>query len=109
MMAAIGSRIETLISNPGLPGTLTEAVEANTIAMHDPAPISAAREAIPTTNFGRMKKVPLSDFYLRDRRELGQKNAAKNTTGLKGARPQICKLTFTKQFYPETGITYQKC
>src|SRR5262245_10543723 len=109
VIVAIGSRSDAATSSPGLAGTLTEAVEANKIAMHDPAPISAASEDTPTTSFGRMRKFPLSEFFPTFASERGHKNAAKNTTGVRGPRPQFFNLILTPNNFIQEQNIHHKC
>jgi hypothetical protein len=79
------------MSNPGFAGTVAAVVSANTIPMHEPAPISAARVDTPTTSFGRMRMFPSSELFPIDACKCGKKNAAKDNTGLRGPSPQIFK------------------
>jgi hypothetical protein len=62
--------------------------------MHEPAPRSAARNDTPTTNFGRMRIVPLSYLIQSGPRQYGPQNAAKDNTASKS---HIRKMSYSTQ------------
>src|SRR5256885_1656066 len=96
------------ISEPGLMSGDREEKRLKTIAMHEPAPISAALTDTATISFGRIRLGPR--FYpYPDFSKIERQNAGKDNTTLKGTIPQSLGAVLNNCYSILKSKTYNKC